>query len=405
MTEPLNIAVLSIHSSPIGTLGTGDTGGMSIYLLELVRALAERGHKIDIFTRVLVRGDAPLIEYGSRIRIIQLQVPGTENLVKNKLFGYLPDYQREIDKFCQQQHASYHIVHSNYWLSAVVGDSLQSTWGCPHLITFHTLARFKMAARQDHVENPLRVEEESRLLARCDGVMVATATERDQLATLAESAKTPVHLVPLGVDFDRFKPLPDAVEKVTRSRRRPPVILFVGRFDPMKGVDTAVKALALLDEEIEPELHLVGGDSPESEAEVRLVSLVDDLGLQGRVRFNGSVDHQRMPEMYRQADIVVVPSYYESFGLVVLEALASGIPAAVTPTGIAVETIIPDLNGYFAAIGDSRSLARAMTDALALARHQDPFLIRRSVQSYDWSRVADLVFSVYSGALLRSETC
>ena len=404
-TEPLDIALLSVHSSPMGTLGTEDTGGMSIYLLELAGALADRGHKIDIFTRGLDPADAPVIEYGANVRIISLKVVGTEFLTKTQLYGYLPDYQREIEIFRRQQQLHYQFIHSNYWLSAVVGDRLQSTWGCPHLITFHTLAVSKMAARQDHSEDRLRVEEEGRLLACCDGVMVATAAERDQLAASAGSGQTPIHLVPLGVNFDRFKPSSNTIARSSRSNKHTQVILFVGRFDPMKGVDRAITALALLDEEVEPELHLVGGDGPESQARQRLGELVRDLGLEDRVRFTGTVDHQRMPEIYRQADIVVIPSYHESFGLVVLEALATGIPVAATPTGIAVETIIPDINGYFAITGESRSLARAMADALALARHQDPLIIRRSVQSYDWSRVADSVFSVYNDALLRSKNC
>ena len=403
MTEPLKIALLSIHSSPLGRLGKEDTGGMSVYLLELAQALADRGHEIDIFTRGLTSVNEPLVDYDDNIRIIQLQVPGTEHLVKEQLYRYLPNYRQEIENFCRLHRSRYHILHSNYWLSAVVGDRLQSSWGCPHLITFHTMARFKIAARRDHGEDPLRVEEESRLLASCDGVLVATAAEKGQLATSADAVGTPVHLVPLGVDLDRFKPFSGAIVKQSTSSRRAPVILFVGRFDPMKGVETAVKALGLLDDKIKAELHLVGGDGPESQAVNRLAALVSDLGLQQRVRFAGSVDHQRMPDLYRRADIVVIPSYHESFGLVLLEALASGIPAAATPTGVAVETINPGVNGYYAAIGDSGSLARAMTDALALARRQDPFVIRRSVQSYDWSRVADSVFSVYSGALLRTE--
>ena len=403
MTEPLNIALLSIHSSPLGTLGTVDTGGMSIYLLELAGALADRGHKSDIFTRALAPDEAPLVEYTANVRLIRLRVPGTESLAKSELYDYLPDYQQEIAKFRRQHRADYHILHSNYWLSAVVGDRLRSIWGCPHLVTFHTLALAKVAARKDHREDRLRAEEEARLLTCCDGVMVSTAADRDQLDAYLGTDGAPIHLVKLGVDLDHFKPVPASKKYAFGKSHRPPVILFVGRFDPMKGVDTAITALALLDEETEPELHLVGGDGPDSEAGRRLVELVSALGVQGRVRFIGTVEHTRMPEIYHQADIVVMPSYHESFGLVVLEALASGIPVAATPTGIAVEAVSPDINGYFATSGDAPSLARAMADALAMARRQDPLVIRRSVQSYGWARVADSVYSVYSDALLRSK--
>ena len=399
MIEPLEIAMLSIHSSPLGRLGTVDTGGMSVYLLELARALGDRGHRIDIFTRVLDHDEDSSIEYAANVRIIGLRVPGTEHLVKSQLYPYLPKYQREIEKFSRQQQANYRLVHSNYWLSAVVGDQLQRRWGCPHLVTFHTLARAKILSRKDHQEERQRITEEERLLKCCDAVMVGTAAERNQLAASLGPAASPIHLVPLGVDLDRFKPLPDESLTTGAKRRRHPLILFVGRFDPMKGVDTAVSAMARLDPQTEPEMLLVGGDGQDSMARKRLDGLVRQLQLQHRVRFAGGVDYQRIPEIYREADIVVVPSFYESFGLVVLEALASGIPVAATPTGVAAEIIVPGVNGYFGKAGDSRSMAQALAETLTLARSQDPLTIRKTAQLHDWSRVADSVFSVYSGVL------
>jgi D-inositol-3-phosphate glycosyltransferase len=311
----------------------------------------------------------------------------------------LPKYQREIEKFSRQQQANYRLVHSNYWLSAVVGDQLQRRWGCPHLVTFHTLARAKILSRKDHQEERQRITEEERLLKCCDAVMVGTAAERNQLAASLGPAAAPIHLVPLGVDLDRFKPLPDESLTTGAKRRRHPLILFVGRFDPMKGVDTAVSAMARLDPQTEPEMLLVGGDGQDSMARKRLDGLVRQLQLQHRVRFAGGVDYQRIPEIYREADIVVVPSFYESFGLVVLEALASGIPVAATPTGVAAEIIVPGVNGYFGKAGDSRSMAWALAETLTLARTHDPQTIRKTAKLHDWSRVADSVVSVYSGVL------
>jgi len=399
MIEPLEIAMLSIHSSPLGRLGTVDTGGMSVYLLELARALGDRGHRIDIFTRVLDHDEDCPIEYAANVRIIGLRVPGTEHLVKSQLYPYLPEYQREIEKFSRQQQTNYHLVHSNYWLSAVVGDQLQRRWGCPHLVTFHTLARAKISSRKDHQEERQRITEEERLLKCCDAVMVGTAAERNQLAASLGPAAAPIHLVPLGVDLERFKPR-TAEALTTEAKRQPhPLILYVGRFDPMKGVDTAVSALARLDPQTEPEMLLVGGDGQDSMARKRLDGLVRQLQLQHRVRFAGGVDYQRIPEIYREADILVVPSFYESFGLVVLEALASGIPVAATPTGVAAEIIVPGVNGYFGKAGDSRSMAWALAETLTLARTRDPQTIRKTAKLHDWSRVADSVVSVYSGVL------
>ena len=400
MTEPLQIAMLSLHSSPVGTLGAGDTGGMSVYLMELSRALGQRGHRLDIFTREVRNSGPNPVMLSENVRLVGLDLPAARRLVKDELYPYLPDFQREIERFCRQQRESYHCVHSNYWLSAVVGDRLKKSWEIPHLITFHTFARAKMAARKDHREDRLRLEEEDRLLTCSDGVMVASATERDRLAALPDYAGAPIYLAPLGVDLDRFKPAP-AGPDAQGKRRVPPRILFVGRFDPMKGVDTAITALTHLEDSVKPELVLVGGDGPDSESRRRLEQLVSDLRLEDRVHFAGGVEHLRMPEIYRQADIVVAPSYYESFGLVVLEALATGTPVAATATGIAAEVIVSGINGCLFTAGDSQSLAAAMTETLTLAVSQDPLIIRRSVQNYSWSQVADQVYSAYSGALSR----
>jgi D-inositol-3-phosphate glycosyltransferase len=400
MNEPLHIAMLALHSSPLGTLGSGDTGGMSVYVTELGRSLGNQGNRIDIFTRDTRSSAFNPVNISANVRLIGIDVPGTRTLVKDELYNYLPSYQYEIERFCREQRESYHCVHSNYWLSAVVGDRLKKRWGCPHLITFHTFARSKMAARKDHREGRLRIEEEDRLLACSDGVMVATAAERDQYDALLDSAETRVYVAPLGVDLDHFKPLP-AQPAVHGRRRLPPRILFVGRFDAMKGIDTAITALTHIDGSSRPELVLVGGDGRDSGSRRRLERLVRDLQLEDRVHFAGRVEHQRMPDMYRQADMVVVPSYYESFGLVVLEALATGIPVAATETGIAAEVIVPGVNGYLSAAGDSRSLAGAINDTLKLAKRQDGMIIRRSVQNYGWPQVADSVYRAYSDALLR----
>lgn len=397
MTEPLTIAMLSLHSSPIGRLGTGDTGGMSVYLMELGRALGERGHRIDIFTREVKGKASTPVTVSTNVRIICLAVPGTRGLVKDELYDHLPVFQSQIERFSQEQRCSYDCVHSNYWLSGVVGERLKKKWECPHLITFHTMAGAKITALSDHRENRLRLQEEDRLLACSDGVMVATAVEREQLAAQYGNM-APVYLVPLGVDLEQFKPLP-AESAVQQEPGQSPQILFVGRFDPMKGVDSAISALTHLDGLPRPELVLVGGDGQNSESRRRLERLVGDLRLENRVHFAGSVDRLRMPEMYRRADMVVAPSYYESFGLVVLEALACGIPVAATPTGIAAEVIVPGLNGCLATAGDSRSLAGAITETLHLALSQDPLIIRQSVRDYGWSQVADSVLSAYSGAL------
>lgn len=393
------IAMLSIHSSPLGRLGSMDTGGMSVYLLELATELGKRGRQVDIFTRETEPGMEQLIDYAANVRIISLAIGGTKDLYRSALLTHLHRYRHAIETFCRQSGFNYQVIHSNYWLSGIVGDQLKAVWQCPHVITFHTLGNAKIAARKHHQEDLRRIYEEARLLQCCDGVIVPTYEERERLLTMKGGNRSRLYIVPLGVNLEHFKPDECIVDVKLADRKNNPVVLFAGRFDPMKGVEMAVKAMRLLSEKPEAHLLLVGGDGSKSAASKKLEHVVNELRMNEQIHFHGAVDYQQMPHYYRKADAVVVSSYYESFGMVILEALASGTPVAATAVGIAPHVIQPGINGYLAADTNEHSLADAITGTLELARQGKGQNIRRSICDYSWARVAGSMLDVYSDVL------
>ena len=401
MGRILRIAMLSVHSSPLGRLGSADTGGMSVCLLELASEFGKRGHHVDIFTRQSAQGLQQVIEYAPHVRIINLSVEGTEEFLRAALFEHLHLFCTAIDSFKRQKGVSYDLIHSNYWLSGVVGEQLKALWHCPHVITFHTLAAVKMAALNGHTEDRKRIAEEVRLLRCCDGVIVPTAQEGQYLASMIPGETASLHHIPWGVNTDHFTTGdPAAARLKIAGLDDKPLVLFVGRFDPMKGIELALRSLCHLVNTPEVQLVLIGGDGPESDSYQRIEQLANGLGIGGRVHFLGLVEHSQMVLYYQKADAVVVSSLYESFGLVILEALASGTPVASTPVGIAPYVIEPGANGYLAAVGDERSLAAAISNALALAERQEAEKIRQSVSDFTWSRVATLLLDAYNTTLL-----
>jgi len=391
--------MLSIHSSPVGKLGTTDTGGMSVYMLALATELGRRGIHVDIFTREVESGNGQPIEYADKVRIVCLDIDGTSGLLRSELLKHLYSFRQAIEAFAQNNEITYRLIHSNYWLSGIVGDQLKTLWHCPHVITFHTLAQAKVAAKKNHREDRQRLSEEARLLQCCDGVIAPTAHEKNNYKRVNAENTAPIYHVPLGVDLNHFKPGERCADAGLPGKIENPVVLFVGRFDPMKGAAIAIEALHLLKKAQAAQLVIIGGEDHASTEYQRLKQLMNDLGLRRRVHFEGTVEYRQIPEYYQRADVVVVPSFYESFGLVTLEALASGTPVAATQAGIAPEVIKNGINGYLATDTSSASVSAALARTLELAKSIDKEAIRQSIGEYSWSKVAGLTLDLYNEVL------
>ncbi len=399
-TTSLRIAMLSIHSSPLGPLGTRDTGGMSVYIRETARELGRMGHMVDIFTRWTAEVGDPVIALAEKVRLVHLSTGNGRNVPKEKLHRHIADFHRALESFRNRYNLDYDLIHSHYWLSGSLGEMARESWQRPHIITFHTLGAVKNSIGIGEPEPLLRIATEKNLAATCERVLSTTPKDKVQLIRLYDAVSDKIGVVPCGVDLNLFRPLDMAV-----ARRRlgfaldHPIVLFVGRFDSVKGIDRLVTAMTYLRRRDSLRLVLVGGDGLASPATQRLQKQVRDLGLQDAVTFAGRIVQDRLPPYYSAADVLVVPSLYESFGLVGLEALACGTPVVATPVG-AMESILQEGRTGQVVTEAAPSLFADAIEAFLPNKARKAVSaadIRASVLQFSWSKVAKALAAEYAG--------
>jgi len=401
--QPLHIAMISVHSSPVGKLGTQDTGGMSVYVRELARQLGLRGHRVDIFTRAVEDGQADNpSKLSENVRLVPLAVGAAGHAPKTALYPYLSSFFDALDRFRSQNAAAYDLIHSHYWLSGQVGAWARKAWGAPHITTFHTLGEVKHRVCGAGSEPDVRMAVERELSDTCDRILMTSAREKNNLLRYYPARDETIAVVPCGVNLDLFRPLDKS-----QARRRigaamdEAVALYVGRFAPEKGLERLLKAVACLKSLLRLRLIIVGGDGNGDPDHQRMLQISHVYGLSERVTFMGRIDQGDLPVFYSAADMLVVPSAYESFGMVALESLACGTPVVATRVG-AMEEVLRDRDtGRLSPDLKPESLAAAMNRMLSGRGPQPvaPEAIRRTVLRYGWSRVAAEVLKVYRSSV------
>jgi D-inositol-3-phosphate glycosyltransferase len=395
--------MFSVHSSPLGKLGTQDTGGMSVYIRELSRQLGRDGHAVDIYTRAgedHVPGEA--LRISENVRLIPLGLGPAADAPKSALYPHLFDFFHEADRFRLQEGISYDLIHSHYWLSGQVGRWARRAWGVPHITTFHTLGAVKNHVCGPGSEPGARIAAERGLVTACDRVLVTSNRERENLIQFYDAEPGRIALVPCGVNLDVFRPMDrDAARRHIAAGGDEKLILYVGRFAPEKGLDRLMQAVGRLNHIHKLRLIVVGGDGERDVSYRRMLELSRSCGIADRVIFKGRMAQTELPPYYSAADLLALPSSYESFGMVGLEALACGTPVAATRVGAMEDLLRNARNGRLAQDFRPSSLAEAMErllrDRSTPAQVADS--IRRSVTRYDWSRVAAEVLTVYRGSL------
>ncbi|MDY0040610.1 MAG: glycosyltransferase [Desulforhabdus sp.] len=400
--KALKIAMISIHSDPLGELGTRDTGGMSVYVREIGRRLAEMGNSVDIFTRVDRLEGVGTIRPFENFRIIHLPAGPAQPLPQLILFRYLAEFFRNLDLLKQREGTGYDVVHTHYWLSGQIGRWTRKRWQVPHVFMFHTLGALKNRVFGSEQEPDLRIRVENRLTAECDLISAGTTRDKEQIIEHYGAASERIQVVPCGVDLECFRPSARSHSRtrlgLTRGER---VVLYVGRFDPIKGVDRLLRAAAGLRREFPLQVLLVGGGEPASSDTRMLRNLCVELSLQDCVTFAGRKTHADLPDYYRAADVLVLPSYYESFGLVVLEALACGTPVVAAPVGVVPDLVRSGVNGWVVADNTPEHLADGVRRVLHMRneRRWPIETIRQAAANYDWSHVAASIEVQYRGLL------
>ena len=390
------VAMLSLHTSPLAPLGkSAEAGGMNVYVRELARELGKHGLIVDIFTRWTDPTTPRILPLGERVRVVHIKAGPIARLSKNDLFQHVPEFVRRVQQFAECERHSYNLIHSHYWLSGVAGMQLAEDWDIPHMTMFHTLARLKQQARPEEVETPLRIEYEGRIVSSVDRIAVATPDERDQLARIYGVSRQRMTIVPCGVDLRHFHPLDRQQARASLGLNGKPALLFVGRPDPLKGGEMLIQAASLLQQ---PATVVMVGGNLEGDPELdRLRVVAREQGMEEEVRFVGAVPQEDLPQFYSAADLMVVPSYYESFGLVAVESLACGTPVIASKVG-GLQYIVQDgANGFLIPWRCAGLFAEKIDAVLS----DDTLLeelrasARPSVTRYSWRMVAAQIRQVY----------
>jgi D-inositol-3-phosphate glycosyltransferase len=404
---PRRVATLSVHTSPLDQPGAGDAGGMNVYIVEASRRLAARGIDVDIFTRATSSDLPPVVEMSPGVTVRHVSAGPFEGLGKEELPAQLCAFTAAVlREEAQHEPGYYDVVHSHYWLSGQVGWLARDRWSVPLIHTAHTLAKVKneALAEGDRPEPRARVIGEEQVVAEADRLIANTEEEARQLVRLygADPARTLV--VPPGVDLDRFSPGDRAAAR--RAVGAPAdalLLLFVGRIQPLKAPDVLLHAAArlLADEPaLRPRLrvHVVGAPSGSGlEAPEQLHKLVASLGIADVVTFFPPQPPDRLAEHYRAADVTVVPSHNESFGLVALEAQACGTPVVAAAVGGLRTAVRDGVSGVLVDGHDPRDYAAAVRSVLA-RRELLSAGARRHAGLFSWDRTADALVAAYTSA-------
>ncbi len=389
----LKIAMLSAHSCPVGNLGAKDTGGMSVYIRELAYELGKQGHLVDVYTRAHDPRDSQIYELGRNARLIHLEAGEVEDIPKLVVYSYLPDFACNLENLREHNDLQYDLIFSHYWLSGLVGEYLQQQWNVPHITMFHTLGAVKNTIGIGGDEPELRIEKERALAQNCHHIIATTEKEKEELIRHYGASPERIGVVPCGVNLEQFKPMDQESARQYLGFGNDKIILFVGRIDPLKGIDKLIKAIPYLQNIQGLRLVVIGGGEHSQREIEKLRELAGNLNIQDSVAFQGLVKHDQLPYFYSAADACVVPSYYESFGLVALESLACGTPVVATDVGNLRSVIRQGETGYVVIDNAPHRLADKI--ALLLSRPSTDIeftlSIRASVSGFSWSNIAEAI--------------
>jgi D-inositol-3-phosphate glycosyltransferase len=409
---PRRIATLSVHTSPLDQPGIGDAGGMNVYVSEVARRLADAGVQTEIFTRATSSDLPPTVEMAPGVLVRHVISGPFEGLAKEDLPAQMCAFATGVLR-AEAAHAPgyYDLVHSHYWISGQVGWLARERWGVPLVHSAHTLAKVKNAqlASGDRPEPLARVVGEEQVVAEADRLVANTTFEARDLMDRYGADPDLVSVVEPGVDLDRFTP----GDQLGARRRlglpeRGHIVAFVGRIQPLKAPDVLLAAAAALharDPEIARDLTvvIVGGPSGTGlDRPTALIELAASLGISHAVRFLPPQTGSDLADVYRAADLVAVPSYNESFGLVAVEAQACGTPVVAAAVGGLVTAVRDDISGVLVDGHDPDDWARALGGLLA-APGRRAVLSRGAVahaSEFSWSRTASGLLAVYGGAVM-----
>lgn len=405
----LRIAMISYHTCPLATLGGKDTGGMNVYVRELTRQLGRMGIHVDVFTRSQDEHVPHVLhDLGYGNRVVHVPAGPEVPMAKRELAEYIPQFVEYIQQFAEYKELEYDLIHSHYWMSGLVAEALSDAWGnIPIVHMFHTLGEMKnrIARSDDEREGAYRIDGEKRIIARVDKIVAATLAEQTQLQFLYKANRRKITIIPPGVDTGHFYPIPmDEAREYIGADPNNKLVLFVGRIEPLKGLETLIRAIACHRTASlgQVTLAVIGGDpdasSQEMSAEmVRIQQLCDELSMGRMVVFLGKRAQDTLPYYYSAADVLVMPSHYESFGMVALEAMACGTPVIASQVGGLAFLVQDGETGYHVPDQDPEALCEKLLILLRDPQQRERMGVNAAeyAKDYAWAKVAAQIVEVY----------
>lgn len=418
------IALISEHGDPAAEIGKEAAGGQNVYVRQVGEALAKLGWQVDMFTRKTKPDDAKVVQHAPHCRTIRLTAGPEQFIPRDELFAYMPEFVAAFQAFQSKEGTNYPLIHTNYWMSAWVGLQLKQQSNIQLIHTYHSLGAIKyrtVPVRPAIADTRLAIERQ--ILEQAECIVATSPQEQEALRTLV-SKQGCVEVIPCGTNISTFHtmPRPDA-RALLGFNADEAIVLYVGRFDPRKGIDTLVHACAQLKAHAKDgqpadgrtalnpaklRLVIVGGNDPDSTdtlERVRIEQLVRELGLADQTTFAGRIGHGSLPLYYTAADVCVIPSHYEPFGLVAIEAMACGTPVVASDVGGLKFTVVPDETGLLVPPKDveafTQAIDRVLTDELwaRKLRRQAPIRVQ---QNFSWSGVAVHLSDLYRRLLAQS---
>ena len=399
-----HVALISVHGDPAIEIGKEEAGGQNVYVRQVGEALARQGWQVDMFTRQSSANQPTIVEHAPNCRTIRL-VAGPEDFVpRDEIFEFLPEFVQKFLDFQQESGIEYSVVHTNYWLSSWVGMELKKRQKIQQVHTYHSLGavKYKSISTIPLIAST-RLATEKACLETAERIVATSPQEREHMRSLV-STRGKIDIIPCGTDIHRFGSISqlEARQKLGIDPDSK-VVFYVGRFDPRKGIETLVRAVGYSKLRGQADLKLViGGGSRPGQSDGmerdRIEGIVNELGLSEMTTFPGRLGDDTLPTYYAAADVCVVPSHYEPFGLVAIEAMASGTPVIASDVGGLQFTVVPEETGLLAPSQDDVAFAEAIDRVLSDAawRNQLGVAARKRVETYfSWEGVASQLSELY----------
>lgn len=396
------VAVISMHASPIGGLGRGENGGANLAVRRLCEGLARYGTPTDVFVRREDPTSAAEELIAPSSRLVRIEAGPPRRLPKQDLVEFTDSFAAAVVAHAASERRDYAVIHAHYWLGGLVAERLRAEWGKPWVQSFHTLARTKARAGLPHDE--VRSQAEAHLVRAADRLVTGSVAEARDLMRLYGASRTRICIAQPGVDLRVLRPRDSEALRRQLELQGHRVLLFAGRLEPLKGADTLLEAVAQLgdEERFDDVVTLVIGDDSGDGAAAggerrRLEAVAGGHGIRSRVRFLGAIEHEDLADYYALADVCVVPSRTESFGLVALEAQALGTPVVATAVGGLTEIIADGETGTLVREREPRAFAEAIAALLddEPRRRRMGEAARLRAASFTWDRAVERMVAIY----------